>query len=276
MPNSSMNDFVGELPKISIVTPSLNQGQFIDECIQSVLFQNYPNFEHIIIDGGSTDGTLEILQSYLHLKWISEPDMGTSDALNKGFRMAEGEIVAWIGTDDRYLPNCFCLIANYFNEYPDIDIVYGNYNWIDEYGNLSKRRYELGFDLFMLKYLHILYIPVVATFFNKRIFNEGNYLSLDYNYANDYEFILRIALQRYKFQHIKAFLSDFRWHPHSNSTLSSAKQTQELERALFKLDPFLSQFQSLSLGRSVYKLLRILARAKRYILKFYFYFGQRL
>ena len=269
MTKSSMQDSVGKLPKISIVTPSLNQGQFIDECIQSVLDQNYPNFEHLIIDGGSTDRTLEVLQNYSHLKWFSEPDMGTSDALNKGFRLAEGDIVAWIGTDDRYLPNCFNLIANYFNDHPDLDVVYGNYNWIDERGNLTKRRYEVRFDLFMLKYLHILYIPVVATFFNKRIFNEGNYLSLDYNYANDYEFILRLALQSYKFRHVKVFLSDFRWHPHSNSTLSSEKQTQELERALFKLDPFLSQFESLSLGRLVYKLLRILARAKRYILKLY-------
>ena len=98
-----------ELPKISIVTPSYNSAKFIEDCIQSVLKQNYPNFEHIVIDGGSTDGTVEILKQYPHLKWISEPDEGQSDALNKGFKMAEGDILGWLNADDVYLKNVFQL-----------------------------------------------------------------------------------------------------------------------------------------------------------------------
>ena len=91
--------------KISIVTCSYNQAEFIRQNIESVLNQNYPNFEHLIIDGGSTDGTIEILKEYPHLNWVSEPDRGQSDALNKGFRKASGDIIAWINSDDMLAPN---------------------------------------------------------------------------------------------------------------------------------------------------------------------------
>ena len=89
-------------PLVSVVTPSFNQAAFIEETIQSVLKQDYPHIEHIVVDGGSTDGTVDILQRYPHLRWISEPDCGQSDALNKGFAMARGEILGWLNSDDTY------------------------------------------------------------------------------------------------------------------------------------------------------------------------------
>lgn len=123
-------------PKISILTPSYNQGNYIEENIQAVLNQDYLNFEHIIIDGGSTDGTVEILKKYPHLKWVSERDDGQSDALNKGLAMATGEIIGWINSDDYYEPRIFRDIADRFKEvsvqwviglikqiYEDIDLV---------------------------------------------------------------------------------------------------------------------------------------------------------
>ena len=103
-------------PKITIVTPSFNQGKFIDENIQSVLTQNYPNFEHIIIDGGSIDGTVDILKKYSHLKWVSEPDRGQASALNKGFRMATGDVIGWLNSDDSYLPGTFEVVARAFDK----------------------------------------------------------------------------------------------------------------------------------------------------------------
>jgi len=103
-------------PKITIVTPSFNQGNFIDENIQSVLTQNYPNFEHIIIDGGSIDGTVDILKKYSHLKWVSEPDRGQASALNKGFRMATGDVIGWLNSDDSYLPGTFEVVARAFDK----------------------------------------------------------------------------------------------------------------------------------------------------------------
>lgn len=100
--------------KISIITPSFNQGEYIEECIQSALNQNYPFIEHIIVDGGSTDNTIDILKKYNHLIWVSEKDEGQADALNKGLKMAKGEIIGWINSDDYYLPGVFKSIANAF------------------------------------------------------------------------------------------------------------------------------------------------------------------
>lgn len=104
-----------EYPKISILTPSLNQGQYIEENIRSVLVQNYPKLEHIVIDGGSTDDTVNILKKYSHLKWVSEPDEGQAHALNKGLKMSSGDIIGWQNSDDYYLDGTFHSVAKKFN-----------------------------------------------------------------------------------------------------------------------------------------------------------------
>ncbi|MDX2100261.1 MAG: glycosyltransferase family 2 protein [Leptolyngbyaceae cyanobacterium bins.59] len=254
-------------PKFSIVTPSLNQGKFVEEAIQSVLAQNYSNFEHIIIDGGSTDNTIEILKKYPHLIWISEPDQGTSDAYNKGIRMATGEIIGWLSTDDLYLPNCFKTIQQQFHLNPQIDILYGDYNWINEAGSIVQRRYEIDFDPFIFKYLHILYIFVVASFFRRRIFSDNHYLNDSYRYANDSEFLLRIFLKGYQFKHIHATLANFRWHESSTSTVAAHQQKAERIRALFELDPLISSIKNPLLRSSVQKVLMLSARVKRTGLK---------
>ena len=103
-------------PAISILTPSFNQGKYIEQTITSVLEQNYPSFEHIVIDGGSTDETVSILKRYDHVKWISEPDGGQADSLNKGLGMATGEIVGWINSDDFYANNVFRRVAEVFHD----------------------------------------------------------------------------------------------------------------------------------------------------------------
>jgi glycosyltransferase involved in cell wall biosynthesis len=253
-------------PKISIVTPSYNQGKFIEEAIKSVLEQNYPNFEHIILDNCSTDETIEILQKYPHLVWKSEIDKGQSDALNKGFCLATGDIIGWLNADDRYLPGCFQEIVQCFNNNPESDIVYGDYRWINEQGQILQRRREIEFDWFILKYLHILYIPSTSTFFKQKIFEEKNFLDISLKYAMDYEFFLRLVRKGYKFTHINAYLADFRWHENNKSSVALKKQIQEQEISLLRHDDFLSQIPP-SLQLIVRNLLKLMARAKRYFLK---------
>ncbi|MFA7359933.1 MAG: glycosyltransferase family 2 protein [Candidatus Kapaibacterium sp.] len=112
--------------KFSIITPSYNQGRFIRDTIESILNQDYPNYEHIIIDGGSTDETIDILKEYPHLNWISEKDKGAAEAINKGFKMASGDIVTWINSDDYYEKNILSKVNNYFFDDDKLDFLYGN------------------------------------------------------------------------------------------------------------------------------------------------------
>ncbi|MDJ0588989.1 MAG: glycosyltransferase family 2 protein [Pleurocapsa sp. MO_226.B13] len=253
-------------PKISIVTPSYNQGKFIESAIQSVLEQNYPNFEHIILDNCSTDRTVEILQNYPHLIWESKPDRGQSDALNQGFRLATGDIIGWLNADDLYLPECFEKTVKSFANSPESDIAYGDYRWIDEQGNIVQFRKELDFDLFILKYLHVSYIIGISTFFRRRIFEEDNFLDTSFHYSMDYEFFLRLARKRYKFVHIDSYLTDFRWHKENKSTVAYQKQIEEKKKALLRHDNFLQKtplhIQSIAINS-----LELLARGKRYFIK---------
>ena len=117
--------------KVSIITPSLNQAQFIERSIQSVLAQQWRPLEHIVFDGGSTDGTLDILKKYDgQLRWVSEPDKGQSDAVNKGIRTATGDVIGWLNSDDIYYPGAVKLAAEFLAAHPEFDAVYGMADYI--------------------------------------------------------------------------------------------------------------------------------------------------
>lgn len=256
--------------KISVVTPSYNQAKFLEEALLSVKAQSYPAFEHIVMDGGSTDGSVEILRSYSsrsgwqHLRWKSEPDKGQSDALNKGFRVATGDVIGWLNSDDRYRPDCFRTVVNGFGAHPGTDIVYGDYTYIDENGRVWRIRREIEFNRFILLYLHMLYVPTPSSFFRRRIFDGGNWIDTKFHYAMDYEFILRLARNGYAFRHIPALLGDFRLHPESKTGAHADKQRAEHDAIGLAYSDLLRGISQPLVRRMVRDLLRLGARALRY------------
>src|ERR1700761_3592054 len=255
-------------PLISIVTPSFNQGSFIEEALKSVEDQSYRYFEHLVIDGMSTDGTVDVLRDaesrLTKLRWLSEKDSGQSEALNKGFRQARGEIIGWLNSDDRYLANCFEHVVKAFEDNPNVDIIYGDYRFINESGILLRVRREIDFNAFILLYHHILYIPTTATFFRRRIFDEGNLINESFQYAMDLDFFLRLEKQGYRFKHIPWILADFRLQQSSKTCSFPEKQKLEHEQIVLAAAPICRHVESVRIKKMLLMLLRSIASLRRY------------
>jgi len=202
------------LPLISIITPSFNQGHYIEQTICSVLNQDYPAFEHIIIDGGSQDNTIKILKKYKHLIWISEPDNGQTDAINKGLKMAKGKIVAWLNSDDFYQPKIFPYIANMFINVKNLNMLYGACNFIYEYQNKTHivKYFPGAFSLKKLLTKCYSYIPQPAVFLSKSIVEEVGYLNETLNYAMDHDLFIKIGKKPGKVIYVPRVFSNFRKH----------------------------------------------------------------
>lgn len=200
--------------KISIVTPSYNQGQFIEEAIQSVLAQNYDNFEHIIIDACSTDNTIEVLKKYPHIKWTSEPDEGQSDALNKGFKKATGDIIGWLNADDLYLDDTFKIVSQNLNR-DHVDAVYANYKFVDTEGKITRELITQNSKKWMS--LFYCFIPSTTFFFKRKIIDQGIFIDKKFHIAMDKEFFAHIYYSGFKIQKVDAFFAHFRWHANNKS-----------------------------------------------------------
>lgn len=195
-------------PKISVVTPTYNCAQYLRRCIESVLAQNYPNFEHIIIDGASKDETLAILKKYPHLRWISEPDSGEAEALNKGLRMVTGEIVGWLNADDRYIEDTFYKVVEEMRLAEGMDLIYGKTIFIDE--KESPTHWVIPtvpINLVTLtRWFHLnLFQPSI--FFSKRLLQNVGDFREDLKYGVDYEYWFRVAAKGYRFHFIDQVLS---------------------------------------------------------------------
>lgn len=257
-------------PLISIVTPSFNQACFIEEALESVRLQKNAHCEHLVIDGMSTDGTVDLLQNRVKNKdgwnmfWLSERDSGQSEALNKGFRLAQGEIIGWLNSDDRYRPGCFEHIVKTFEDNPKVDVVYGDYLMVDEVGKVLEIRREIEFSAFVLLYHRILYIPTTATFFRRRVFEEGNWLNEKLQYAMDLEFFIRLLKRGYRFKHIPELLADFRMQPNSKTCSSPDRQRLEHRQVVFATAPFLCRLRSPRSRTLMLTLLQSIAAVRRY------------
>jgi glycosyltransferase involved in cell wall biosynthesis len=198
-------------PLVSIVTPSYNQADFIEDTLDSVRAQRYDRVEHIVVDGGSDDGTLDVLEAYEDaddgtLEWVSEPDDGQSDAINKGFERADGEIVAWLNSDDVYFDvGVLDRVVDYFDRYP-ADVIYGDLAYIGVDSRVNAIDVRPDFDARKLPYRILIGQP--ATFFRRAVVEEEK-LRVDLDFSMDYEYWLRLA-QNYSFRHVADVLAGFR------------------------------------------------------------------
>jgi len=211
-----------DLPKITVCTPSLNQGHFIEETIHSVLNQGYPNLEYIVIDGGSTDGTVDILRkNENHLIWRSEKDSGQSDAINKGFRMASGEILSYINSDDTYEPGALHKVGRFFADHPQAAWLTGKCRIIDPQGREIRPLITFYKNIWLLLnsynlLLIIDYISQPATFWRRDVVMQIGLFDENLHTTMDYDYSLRVG-KLYKLWVINDYLASFRIHAASKS-----------------------------------------------------------
>ena len=201
-------------PKISIVVPSLNQGCFIEETLKSIVGQAYPNLELIVIDGGSSDGSLDVIKSFeSHLAWwVSEPDNGQAAAINKGFLKATGEIMAWVNSDDRVAPDALYRVADYFQTHSETQVLYGNRILIDEQSREIGRWILPAHSDKVLKWLD--FVPQETLYWRRNAWDMiGGQLDESFRFAMDWDLLLRFAGLHLKIENIPYVLGLFRIHP---------------------------------------------------------------
>ncbi len=221
-------------PIVTIVTPSLNQGRFIRATIESVLAQDYPNLEYIVMDGGSSDSTAAIAAEYgSRLKWISEPDSGQSHAINKGFQIAQGDIVSWLNSDDLILPGAVTHAVEAFKARPETGAVYGEGYQIDQAGAIIRRfPYTEPFNLWKLVYLSD-YILQQTVYFRKSALEAVGYLDEDLHYGMDWDILIRLGL-RFGLEHVPEYMGCLREYPETKTSAGGSERIRELRNMLRK------------------------------------------
>ena len=220
------------LPLVTIVTPSYNQGRFIRETIESVLNQDYPNIEYIIIDNASTDNTADVIKPYLsRLTYISEPDDGQSHAINKGFALARGSIVAWLNSDDVFLPGAVSNAVAAFIAHPEAAVTYGEGFQIDVDSNVKQRfPFTQHFDRWKLVHLSD-YILQQTVFFRKAALDAVGPLREDLDWVMDWEILIRLA-KKYEFVQLPEYLGSLREHEAAKTAQGGIVRATEIRRML--------------------------------------------
>jgi len=217
-------------PLVSIVTPSYNQARYLEATIQSVLGQTYPHIEYIIIDGGSDDGSPEIIRKYADrlAYWVSEPDQGQTDAINKGFAQAKGELLAWLNSDDTYEPEAVAKAVAYLLQHPNVGLVYGDANFIDQHGRIIGRfpAKQTSYQKLLRGYVHV---PQQAAFWRAELWQEVGPLDPSFYFAMDYDLWLRLARVS-QVQYQPEVWANFRLHSETKTILDDDRCWPEMLR----------------------------------------------
>jgi len=215
------------LPKISVVVPSFNQAEYLELTLRSILEQNYPNLELILIDGGSSDGSVEIIRKYEKqiAFWCSEPDGGQTRGIIKGFSHATGEILCFLNSDDLFEPCALLEVGEFFSAHSDVDAVYGDSLWIDVKGNALRKQKEIPFNRFI--WLHTYnYIPGMSTFWRRTIYDCVGGLNPEFQLAFDADLWIRFS-DHGTIRHIAHQWSRMRFYPEQKNRRLRAESDRE-------------------------------------------------
>lgn len=228
--------------RISIITPSYQQGKYIERAIKSVMDQDYSNIEHIIIDGGSSDNTLDILRKYPHIKWISEKDEGQSDALNKGFRMATGDIIGWLNCDDYYEQDAFSRVAQALSD-REVDAVYGQNYFTDRNGAILGTKYPN--EPSRLVACFYCYIPTTSFFFRRSLLSDQDFIDKSFEITMDKELFARLLSEHCRMRYLREPLAYFMWHEDNKSAKSPRVKKLCLKESVEIMNRYFFNFRRL-------------------------------
>jgi len=216
-------------PKISIVTPHLNQRPFIEETIRSILLQGYPEIEHIIVDGGSTDGSLELIAQYSPwVRCVVEKGEGQSAAANRGFRLVTGDLIGWQNSDDFYAPGNFRHAALAAVQYPDRDVFHGTVRGFQGQNSQPPWLFESCEEFSQESLLNEVCVKNQSMFFRRKIFDRGVFLEENLHYAMDQEFFWRLSIEGFRYQMVPSMIGYYRQHENAKSNTYNVCNDLEL------------------------------------------------
>lgn len=221
------------MPRITVITPSYNQAIFLERTILSVLDQGYPNLEFIIIDGGSTDGSIDIIKRYATklAYWVSESDRGQSHAINKGLQKATGDWVCWQNSDDIFYPSSFFLVAESIKKNPELDFIIGDINLIDENDQLIRPMCYVT-PTYKSLLAEGMVLTNQAAFWKRVIHNEIGFLDENLHYGFDYEWFLRLLAHTNNSAHIPKLIGALRYHSETKTSLNQIKFKEEYAKII--------------------------------------------
>ena len=220
---------MSELPSITIVTPSYNQEEYLEEALISVIKQDYPNLEYFVMDGGSTDGSVKLFEKYSDniTSWVSEKDDGQSDALHRGFEKGTGEILGWINSDDALFPGALKAVGEFFAANPETDMLLGGIAYADVSGHITKcYTYPVPSKLFAQN--GCVAFGQQSMFFRRDMYQKIGGLKLDYHYLMDKDFVYRFIFNNAKIKTTRTMLGIFRWHEDMKSINRTGRKADEI------------------------------------------------